>query len=64
MKGVKRSDQATYLEVYRDQHSSAAPVSAPVTRVVSSSVPGSPAHSNSSDQSKIAKLEKLIKNRL
>ena len=65
MKGVKRSEHAAYLELYRDQAASLAPpaVTSVAAAAVPSSLPGSPAHSGS-DGSRIAKLEKMIKNRL
>ena len=65
MKGVKRSEHAAYLELYRDQAASLAPpaVTSVAAAAVASSLPGSPAHSGS-DGSRIAKLEKMIKNRL
>ena len=65
MKGVKRSEHAAYLELYRDQAASLAPpaVTSAAAAAVASSLPGSPAHSGS-DGSRIAKLEKMIKNRL
>lgn len=53
MKGVKRSDQSQHLEQYREKSAGAVP-----------SLPGSPAHTSQPEQSRIAKLEKLIKTRL
>ena len=69
MKGVKRSDQVQFLDQYKEQHSklqSEMGGGHGVASVMASSVaslPGSPAHSGG-DQSRIAKLEKMIKNRL
>ena len=72
MKGVKRSDQVQFLDQYKEQHSKLQSEMGGghgghgVASVMASSVaslPGSPAHSGG-DQSRIAKLEKMIKNRL
>ena len=75
MKGVKRSDQMQFLDQYKEQHSKLQSEMGGghgghgghgVASVMASSVaslPGSPAHSGG-DQSRIAKLEKMIKNRL
>ena len=60
---MKRSDQTSYLEMYRE---SQADVGGGVGAVhgVGGSVHGSPVHGGQQEQSRIAKLEKLIKNRL
>ena len=71
MKGVKRSDQAQFVDLYKEQHSKLqSEMGGGVHGVASvmassgvASLPGSPAHSGG-DQSRIAKLEKMIKNRL
>ena len=72
MKGVKRSDQMQFLDQYKEQYSKLQSEMGGghgghgVASVMASSVaslPGSPAHSGG-DQSRIAKLEKMIKNRL
>lgn len=63
MKGVKRSDQSTYLELYREsQHDVGGGVG--LAQGGGGSVQGSPVHGTQQEQSRIAKLEKLIKNRL
>eukprot|EP00092_Neocalanus_flemingeri_P030125 GFUD01032703.1.p1 GENE.GFUD01032703.1~~GFUD01032703.1.p1 ORF type:complete len:880 (+),score=301.05 GFUD01032703.1:157-2796(+) len=62
MKGVKRSEQTLYLEMYRETQSAVAGGGAGA--VPGGSIPGSPLHGGQQEQSRIAKLEKLIKNRL
>ena len=68
MKGVKRSEHSPYLELYREQHTKMSPVESSSGAGAGSPVTLSPAHHSSGhhtpDHSKIAKLEKLIKNRL
>ena len=67
MKGVKRSDQTVYIDMYKEQSERGDTSPAYVNHVSShiSSLPASPAHAQMNpDQSKIAKLEKMIKNRL
>ena len=71
MKGVKRSDQTQFVDLYKEQHSKLQSEMtgagghglASVLASGVASLPGSPAHSGG-DQSRIAKLEKIIKNRL
>merc|ERR1712126_775377 len=67
MKGVKRSDQTQFVNLYKEQHSKlqSEMAGAGGHGMASgvASLPGSPAHSGG-DQSRIAKLEKMIKNRL
>jgi len=61
MKGVRRSEQTPYLELYRENQAESGSES---TSAGVGSVPGSPVHGAQPEQSRIAKLEKLIKNRL
>jgi len=63
MKGVKRSDQSMYLELYRESQHDVGGGSAGFVQGVGS-LHGSPVHGAQQEQSRIAKLEKLIKNRL
>ena len=72
MKGVKRSDQAQFVDLYKEQHSKLQSemggggghgVASVMASSGVASLPGSPVHSGG-DQSRIAKLEKMIKNRL
>ena len=68
MKGVKKSDQGSFMDLYREQIQ-IMEVSEPNTPgsfgsdVVASPPHSSPAYSGT-DGSRIAKLEKMIKNRL
>ena len=68
MKGVKRSEHSPFLELYREQHAKMAPEDASGAGAGSPVVSMSPSHHstghNTPEHSKIAKLEKLIKNRL
>ena len=64
MKGVKRSDQSTYLELYRESQHDVGGGGVGVAQGGGGSVQGSPVHGTQQEQSRIAKLEKLIKNRL
>ena len=61
MKGVRRSEQTPYLELYRENQAESGSES---TAAGVGSVPGSPVHGAQPEQSRIAKLEKLIKKRL
>jgi len=64
MKGVKRSDQSTYLELYRESQHDVGGGGVGLVQGGGGSVQGSPVHGAQQEQSRIAKLEKLIKNRL
>jgi len=65
MKGVKRSDHSLFLELYRDSQADGGGGGGHGGAVHGGgSVPGSPLHGAQQEQSRIAKLEKLIKNRL
>jgi len=64
MKGVKRSDQTSYLELYRESQAESGGGGCVGAVQGGGSVHGSPAHGAQQEQSRIAKLEKLIKNRL
>ena len=70
MKGVKRSEHSPYMELYREQHSKMLSSGEVSSSGAGAGSPFSPAHTSSStghstpEHSKIAKLEKLIKNRL
>jgi hypothetical protein len=64
MKGVKRSDQTQYLELYRESQAESGGGGGGGALQGGGSVQGSPAHGAQQEQSRIAKLEKLIKNRL
>ena len=67
MKGVKKSDQGTFIELYREQvktmEVSASDSNNTGSDSVSSPLHSSPAYSGA-EGSRIAKLEKMIKNRL
>ena len=65
MKGVKRSDHNSYLELYRETRTTDSGDAAMSSgQAFPSSIPSSPLHGSKQEQSRIAKLEKLIKNRL
>ena len=69
MKGVKKSDQGTFIELYREQvKSMEVSDAANNPGSLGSDIVGSPMHSSpaysGTDGSRIAKLEKMIKNRL
>ena len=65
MKGVKRSEQTAYLEMYRESQADVGGGGSGVAvQGGGGSVHGSPLHGAQQEQSRIAKLEKLIKNRL
>ena len=68
MKGVKKSDHGAFMELYREQvrtHESSESSNPGALRsdAVASPLHSSPAHSGT-EGSRIAKLEKMIKNRL
>ena len=64
MKGVKRSEQTSYLEMYRESQADGGGGGGGAVQGGGGSVHGSPLHGAQQEQSRIAKLEKLIKNRL
>ena len=65
MKGVKRSDHTSYLELYRETRTTdSGDAAMSSAQAFPSSIPSSPLHGSKQEQSRIAKLEKLIKNRL
>ena len=65
MKGVKRSDPSLYRELCRDSQADGGGGGGHGGAVQGGgSVPGSPLHGAQQEQSRFAKLEKLIKNRL
>ena len=68
MKGVKKSDQGTFIELYREQVKTMELSDSNNTGSLGSDSVASPLHSSpaysGADGSRIAKLEKMIKNRL
>ena len=62
---MKRSEQNMFLELYRESQADVGGGgSAGTVHGGGGSVHGSPLHGGQQEQSRIAKLEKLIKNRL
>ena len=68
MKGVKKSDQGSFMDLYREQIQTMEVSEPNNPGSLSSDVVASPLHSSQTysgtDGSRIAKLEKMIKNRL
>ena len=68
MKGVKKSDQGSFIDLYREQIQTMEVSEPNNPGSLSSDVMASPLHSSpaysGTDGSRIAKLEKMIKNRL
>ena len=61
---MKRSEQTSYLEMYRESQADGVGGGGGAVQGGGGSVHGSPLHGAQQEQSRIAKLEKLIKNRL
>lgn len=59
MKGLRRSEQSIFLDLFRDNH-----VAEDGRGTEDSHLPNSPVHAGIGEQSRIRKLEKLIKKRL